>query len=78
MPNHDLWFANKKQPQKGVLVSFKQEKDYLKVSFSLLVIHKCFSMFLIKDYTHITDIAYKPFYKEAYLFGPSVYVVNSL
>ena len=28
------------------------------------MIHKNFNTFLIKDHAHITDIAYKPFYKE--------------
>ena len=42
------------------------------------MIHKNNSTFLIKDHAHIMDIAYKPFYNEAYQFRPLVYVVNSL
>ena len=54
-------------------------KAYLNVSFSLLVIHKHFSMILIfKDHIHIMYIAYKPLYNKAYLFRPLVYVVKSL
>ena len=52
-------------------------KGYLMISFSLLVIHK-HSFFFIKDHAHITDIAYKPFYKEAHPFRPSVYIVKNL
>ena len=34
------------------------------------------TLFLIKDHAHIMDIAYKPFYNEANLFGPLVHVVK--
>ena len=45
-------------------------KGYHKcVSFSLLVIHKHFSMFLIMDHAHITDIANKPSIKKLTYLG---------
>ena len=46
--------------------------DYLSVSFNLSEIHKHLSMFLIKDETHIRDIAHIPLYNKAYLFRPLV------
>ena len=49
-----------------------------KCKFSLLVICKRFSTFLMKDHAHTMDIAYKTFYHEAYLFRPLVFVLNSL
>jgi len=53
----------------------KSWKRSPKVSISLRVIHKCFSMFLIKDHAHIKNIVYKPFCNP---FKLLVYVVNSL
>ena len=53
------------------------QKGNLNVSFSLLVIYKHVHI-LIKDHAHIMDIAYKPFYNEAYLFRPLVHVVKTI
>ena len=62
----------------SILGLLKAGKRLHNVSFSLLKIHKHFSMFLIRDHTHITYAVYKPFYKEACLFRPLVYAVNGL
>ena len=52
-----------------ILSILKAGKGYLNISLSLLAIYKRFHI-LIKDHVHITDIEYKPFYNEAYLFRP--------
>ena len=46
-------------------------KSWEKIMFQSSSDLQVFCMFLIKDHAHITDIAYNPFYKEAYLFRPA-------
>ena len=53
----------------NILAILKAGKRLPKGKFSLLVIHKRFSTFLIKDHAHVTDIAYKPFYKKVTYLG---------
>ena len=69
MLNHELWLTNKKRPYEGVSVSVLFKKlGKGNVCFSLLVICKHFSTFLIKDHAQIMKNLYKPFHHEAHLF----------